>query len=210
MENLESLCISLAASHPRSHPERHLQLDGGTGTRVPEREAPSQRHVLLGQQDVQRHRQVSQRALVLVVFHLKEKQGVGFTPVGGAAKEKREALIWRGAFLSVMCAAVPPAPAPASWGCAPGRINNLPTEAPWFCSGSLTSRQASVGHFHQPEGRAEGATAAAQAWQKSLHAAEFPTISAFVLYFAGQTFSRGGDGGEGRGLLYACVKLISV
>lgn len=139
---------------PRSHPERHLQLDGGTGTRVPERKAPSQRHVLLGQQDVQRHRQVSQRALVLVIFHLKEKEGCA--PVGGATKAKWEALIWRGPFLSVICAAVPPAPAPASWGCAPGRINNLPTGAPWFCSGSLTSRQATVGHFNQPESSSSG------------------------------------------------------
>lgn len=41
------------------------------------------------------------------------------------------------AALSVICAAVPPTPAPASWGCGQGMINNLPTEAPWFCSGSL-------------------------------------------------------------------------
>lgn len=136
--------------HPRSrsHPEGHLQLDGGAGARVPERKALSQRHVLLGQQDVQRHRQVPQRALVLVVFHLREKHGGEMSIARWRRRREGKSLFGEGrdeAVLSAICAAVPPTPAPASWGCGRGMINNLPTEAPWFCSGSLKAdREPSV------------------------------------------------------------------
>lgn len=97
--NLGSLCITHAPGFV-SHPQGHLKLDSGAGARVPEGEALSQRHVLLGQQDAQRHRQVSQRALVLVIFYLREKQGVRL--VGGAAREKRSPYLVRGMMRRVL------------------------------------------------------------------------------------------------------------
>lgn len=53
-----------------THPQSHLQSDDGAGAGVLQGEALSQRHVLLFQQEAQRHRQISQCALVLVIFHL--------------------------------------------------------------------------------------------------------------------------------------------
>lgn len=59
------------ASRSISYPQGHLKFDGGAGSGVPERKALSQRHVLLCQQHAQRHRQISQRAFVLVIFYLR-------------------------------------------------------------------------------------------------------------------------------------------
>lgn len=56
------------------YPQGHFQFDGGAGSRVLEGEALSQRHVLLRQQAAQRHRQTTQGAFVLIIFHLSIKK----------------------------------------------------------------------------------------------------------------------------------------
>lgn len=44
------------------------------------------------------------------------------------------------------CEALPPPPAPASWGCGQGMKNSLPTKAPWSWTGSLQGdRKSFVG-----------------------------------------------------------------
>lgn len=55
---------------PIIYPQGHLKFDGGAGSGVLERKALSQRHVLLRQQAAQKHRQITQGAFVLIIFHL--------------------------------------------------------------------------------------------------------------------------------------------
>lgn len=54
----------------RFYPQGHLEFNGGAGPGVFERKTLSQRQVLLRQQAAQRHRQITQGAFVLVIFHL--------------------------------------------------------------------------------------------------------------------------------------------
>lgn len=59
------------------YPQGHLKFDSGAGPGVLKRKALSQRHVLLRQQAAQRHRQITQGAFMLVIFHLcMNKEGL--------------------------------------------------------------------------------------------------------------------------------------
>lgn len=130
-----------------SHPQGHLQFDGGAGSGVLQRKALSQRHVLLRQQAAQRHRQITQGAFMLVVFHLCIRKEGALRQVSYFHHLvhhliKNTCCKWR--FYTRYHAALPPPRAPASWDCEPGMRNNLPTEAPCSCTGSLRTDRSFV------------------------------------------------------------------
>lgn len=53
-----------------TYPQSHFKFNDGAGSGVLQRKALSQCHILLCQQDAQRHGEISQGAFVLVIFHL--------------------------------------------------------------------------------------------------------------------------------------------